>query len=167
MKARIKIKKARLRFKWLRLRMRVRRVTDAFVRGLAGHEYGCCDKNFKRCSKCDRAYDRLVAVWGTDYDAHEDACYDRPVCPECKEPFSLSDHRCFACGRVVYVDDPSMYKWLEEREGSKTEMEDCWPEPMGCGGKACVETHYIKSPVTLDWHVAWGVCKKCGRRFIV
>lgn len=161
--------KRRIKFKlwrW-RFRMRFRRAVSAIVCKLAGHQYGCCDKEFKRCRGCYRSKDRLVAVWGSDYDAHEDECYDRPVCPECKEPFSLETLRCFSCGRAISVDDPAMVKWIDDRKGSKVEMEDCWNEPLGCGGKACVETHYLKNPVTLEWRVAWGVCNKCGRRFIV
>ena len=72
--------------------------------------------------------------------------------------------------------DESMIEWVRSRSGSKVEMQDC-PDiefefkgekiKMGCGGKGCVETYYIKNHVTLKWQVAWGVCKNCGRKFIV
>ena len=106
------------------------------------------------------------AIWGTDYDMHEDKCYDRPVCPDCKEPFGMSDdgnYHCFSCGKIIKVEDPEMIKWIEERQGTKIEMRDCFI----CEGKGTSEDHLIKNNVTLEWQTAWGECMNCGCRFIV
>ena len=120
------------------------------------------------------------AIWGTDYDMHEDKCYKCPACPECREPVFLYEdnkYHCVSCGKVVEVKDPKMLKWFEEREGTKIEMEDCFSEEvelkngqkikMGCGGKKCVEVHYRKNPVTLEWETMGGHCTKCDMKFIV
>ncbi len=122
----------------------------------------------------------MDAVWVSDYDMHEDKCYDCPGCPECKEPigkYEDEQYRCFSCGKVVEVTDPEMQKWFFDRSGTKTEMEDCFPSEikmkngeimrMGCGGKKCVEVHYYKNPVTLKWQVAGGHCTKCNMKFMV
>ena len=124
---------------------------------------------------------KLKAIWGMDYDMREDKCYKRPVCPICEEPFGKiyddNEYHCFSCGRIIEVDDPDMKKWIEDREEKKTEIEDCFPETvdlkngevmkMGCGGKKCMEVHYRRNPVTLEWEQMGGRCTKCGMRFIV
>ena len=118
------------------------------------------------------------AKWLTDYDMHNDKCFDRPQCPECYAPILEHDEgefRCISCGEQFELDE-KMIEWVRERQGSKVEMGDCPAGEfehkgkkikLGCGGKGCVETHYIKNDITLEWQVAWGECKKCGRRFIV
>ena len=111
-----------------------------------------------------------AAIWGIDYDGHEDKCYDRPVCPKCKEPFGKYDdgkYYCYACGNEVTVTDPKMIDWLKVHEESKTEMRDCFSEPLGCGGRAFVETTFVRSPITGKWRTACGKCTKCGMSFIV
>lgn len=110
----------------------------------------------------------MKAIWGMDYDHITDKCYDRPMCPKCDAPvirFEDGNHRCLSCQRKVQVTDPDMLKWLADREETKVEMHDCLIS--GCGGKACVETHFIRNHVTLEWQVSWGECKNCGMRFIV
>jgi len=122
----------------------------------------------------------MKAVWGSDYDYIMDKCYPSPVCPECEEPIGKKKdglYHCFSCGKVVEVVDADMKEWFAEREGEKVEMEDCFPSEvkkkngetvkMGCGGKKCVETHYIKNPVSKEWQTAYGTCTRCGMRFIV
>lgn len=122
----------------------------------------------------------MKAVWGTDYDFIMDECYKCPVCPKCEEPIGkMKDgkYHCFSCGEVVEVVESDMKEYFAEREGEKVEMEDCFPSEvkmkngetvkMGCGGKKCMETHYIKNPVSKEWQTAWGECTRCGRRFIV
>lgn len=109
----------------------------------------------------------MKAVWGSDYDLHNDKCNKCPACPECREPIFLYEdkqYHCVSCGKVVEVEDPKMLKWFEEREGTKTEMEDCF---LGCGGKKCVEVHYRKNRVTLEWQTMGGHCTKCGMKFMV
>lgn len=124
---------------------------------------------------------KLQAKWGMDYDMHEDKCYKIPVCPLCEAPFGKiyddDEYHCFSCGKIIEVDDPRMKEWIAEREGTKTELEDCFPAKvkmkngevikMGCGGKKCMEVHYRKNPVTLKWEQMGGKCKKCGKRYIV
>lgn len=118
------------------------------------------------------------AEWKTDYDYRTDKCFDRPQCPECYAPIfehEVGKFRCVSCDQEFELDD-KMKEWVRSRSGTKIEMEDC-PDyefehkgkkiKMGCGGKGCVETHYIKNDVTLEWQAAWGVCKNCGGRFIV
>lgn len=118
------------------------------------------------------------AEWHLDYDMHNDACFDRPQCPECIAPiyeYSQNEFKCISCGELMELDD-SMKEWIRSRAGEKVVMEDC-PDcefefkgkkiKMGCGGKACVETHYVKNKVTLEWQTAFGKCSKCGRSFIV
>lgn len=118
------------------------------------------------------------AKWLTDYDMHNDKCFDRPQCPDCYAPIlehDAGEFRCVSCGELFELDE-SMTEWVRSRQGSKITFEDC-PDyefefkgekiKMGCGGTGCVETHYIKNDVTLKWQVAWGVCKNCGRKFIV
>ena len=109
---------------------------------------------------------KRAAIWGMDYDMHNDKCYDRPVCPDCKEPFGVFEdgtYRCYACGEVVSIEDPEMIKWFEDRAGTKTEIMDCFT----CGGKECVEARMRKNPVTLDWETTGGQCSNCGMQFIV
>lgn len=119
----------------------------------------------------------MEAIWGTDYDMHTDKCYKRPSCPKCEEPIGKYEdgkYRCYSCGEVVDVTDKKMQEWLRVMEETKEEYGDC-PRikskgkllKMGCGGKNCVKKTYVHNPVTLDWQVAWGVCTKCGMRFIV
>ena len=118
------------------------------------------------------------AVWATDYDYRTDTCFQRPCCPECKDPIFLRNggkYKCINCGKVV-VPDSKMIKWMEERSETKVEIEDC-PDfsvehegkkiKMGCGGKACVEAHYIRNEVTMEWQYAWSICRQCGMRTIV
>ena len=107
----------------------------------------------------------MKAVWGMDYDHVTDKCYDRPMCPECDAPvirFEDGKIRCVSCSEEASLD-ADMLKWLADREGEKIEMKDC----CGCGGKGCMETHYVKNDVTLEWQPAFGECVKCGMRFIV
>ena len=118
----------------------------------------------------------MKAKWIRDYDHISDKCYDRPGCPKCEAPVGKDEdekYHCFSCGKEVEVTDPDMIRWLEERSEEKVEMEDC-PEftttngrTYGCGGKGCVETHYVRNHVTMEWQTAWGECKNCGARFIV
>lgn len=118
----------------------------------------------------------MEAIWGTDYDYRTDAIYERPVCPECKEPIGVDEdgkYHCYSCGEVVEVKDQSMIEWLEKRNETKVEYADCHiftsknGATTGCGGKGTVETHYMRNPVTLKWQIMGGRCKKCGMRYIV
>ena len=117
----------------------------------------------------------MKAVWGLDYDHVTDKCYHRPMCLCCDAPvvkFNDGQYKCISCRQPVEVSDPEMLKWLADREKEKVEMQDC-PKyefngyTYGCGGKNCVETHYIRNDVTLEWQAAYGECKNCGMRFIV
>lgn len=108
----------------------------------------------------------MKAIWADDYDMREDKCYGRPCCPECNAPIGKYEdglYHCFSCGEVVEVTDPDMIEWLKVREETKTEYSDCGR----CGGKNCVETHYMRNPITLKWQVMGGQCTKCGMRFMV
>ena len=108
----------------------------------------------------------MEAVWCMDYDYITDKCYNRPGCPECEVPIGKFDddkYHCFSCGKEIEVKDENIIRWFEERENSKIEFEDC----SSCHGKKCVETHYIKNKVTLEWQTAWGKCGNCGMQFIV
>lgn len=118
----------------------------------------------------------MKAVWGLDYDYRTDKNFRRPSCPECNAPvvkFESGEYRCVSCREKFDIDDPRMLKWLADREEEKVVMEDChkWVLPdgwtVGCGGKACCETHYVRNDVTLEWQVAWSECKNCGARTIV
>ena len=105
------------------------------------------------------------AEWHIDYDMHTDKCFERPQCPECIAPiyeYEEDEFKCISCGEIMELDN-DMIKWVRERAGTKIEMDDCF----NCNGTKCVETHYVKNDVTLKWQTAWGVCKNCGRRFIV
>ena len=117
----------------------------------------------------DEDYTPLVGIWGSDYDGHEDKIYPCPVCPECKAPLGkhkkTGKYHCYECGREVILDE-NMLNWYKDREGEKVETGDCI-NLFGCGEKGCMEIHYRKSPVTKEWRTAWGVCKKCGAKFIV
>jgi hypothetical protein len=116
----------------------------------------------------------MKAIWGLDYDYRTDKCYKRPMCPECDAPILKDgdEYKCISCGQPAEVE-PFMIVWIENRNETKVTMEDCHqfnlPDggKIGCGGKACVETHYVRNPVTLEWQTAWGQCSKCGKRFIV
>ncbi len=116
----------------------------------------------------------MKAKWITDYDSRTDRLFDRPGCPDCKAPIGKYEdgYHCFLCDRLIKVSDPEMIKWLDEREETMVKMEDCpkyifKDHSLGCGGKECVETHYVRNNVTLEWQVAWGECRNCGMRFIV
>ena len=111
----------------------------------------------------------MKAKWGIDYDMHEDKCYKCPACPECGEPVYLYDdnnYHCVSCGIIVEIDE-EMKGWFAKRSETKIEMGDCFPDGMGCGGKNCVEIHYRRNPVTLEWQTAFGHCTKCDMKFIV
>lgn len=117
----------------------------------------------------------MKAEWILDYDYQTDKTYNRPGCPECNAPiFPDEDGKyvCMSCGEEYAVDE-SMRKWIEERSGEKIEMRDCKKyelgdgKTVGCGGKGCVETHYVRNNVTMKWRMAWGECTKCGMRFMV
>jgi hypothetical protein len=61
-----------------------------------------------------------------------------------------------------------MLEWFKIRRETRVRMPDCFPVEMkGCGGKKCVETHYMRNPITLKWQVMGGKCKKCGMEFII
>ena len=118
------------------------------------------------------------AVWATDYDMHTDSCFQRPCCPECRDPLFLREDgkfHCINCGKAA-MPDSQMIAWMEKRRETKVEMQDC-PDyefefkgkkiKMGCGGKDCVEVHFVRNDVTLDWQYAWSICKNCGIRTIV
>ena len=110
------------------------------------------------------------AVWGIDYDVREDKIYDRPVCPDCKDPIGRrlaaeGDRRyyCYSCGERVVISDPKMRRWLKVREQKKIAITTC----LNCEKKTCV-TQYYKDPIyPRRWRVAWGECTSCGARFIV
>ena len=118
---------------------------------------------------------KLNAVWGHDYDLHTDQIYKCPCCPKCMEEIYKDDsgeYRCYACGKVVDIDD-SMQEWFEAREGTKTEYIDCKKIKLrtgtiiGCGGEKTMKITYIKNKASLEWQFACGVCEKCGKQFIV
>lgn len=125
----------------------------------------------------------MKAEWQTDYDFHEDKCFKRPCCPECCKEYGdgvpiIKDgdiYRCINCGEEFDLD-PDMKEWIDKRSETKTEYADC-PKvefehdgkkmSFGCGGKSCVEQHYIRNPITLEWRLAGSVCKNCKQRIIV
>lgn len=117
----------------------------------------------------------MKAIWGMDYDYKTDKCFNRPMCPECDAPICKNkdgNYECVSCLQPVEVDDAIMLKWLTDREETKVEMHDCprithEGHSYGCGGKACVETLFVKNKVTLEWQIASGTCTKCGMKFIV
>lgn len=123
---------------------------------------------------------QLKATWQLDYDYINDKCFKRPSCPKCGEehgcvpilPNDKGEYRCINCQEIVELDEKQK-QWIDERTGSKVEMSDCFPDKeidgirLGCGGKNCVESIYIKNDVTLQWQLATSVCRKCGRRIIV
>ena len=119
----------------------------------------------------------MKAIWAMDYDFRQDKCFNRPSCPECQEPIIKREdgkYHCLCCGKEVDVKDPEMQEWLAIREEVKTEYEDCHiikdkdgNHIAGCGGEKCVETHYMRNPITLKWQVMGGKCKLCGSIFIV
>lgn len=118
----------------------------------------------------------MDAIWYQDYDYRTDKIYKCPCCPDCYEPigkFDDGNYRCYSCGKIVDIPDDEMKEWLRIREETKTEYHDCHKfalgdcATIGCGGKNCVETHYIRSPVTLEWQTAWSVCKNCGQKIMV
>jgi hypothetical protein len=119
----------------------------------------------------------MKATWITDYDFCSDNCYQRPGCAECYAPVILHSDgkiRCVSCGKEYELDE-YMKAWNEKRKVTKKEFHDCiTPTPIngileaiGCGGKKCVEVIYTRNPVTLEWQIAYGKCKKCGLEFIV
>ncbi len=122
----------------------------------------------------------MKAVWGLDYDMHEDKCFKRPCCPdpECMNApiwkYEDGKYHCFSCQEEVEVDDPEMIEWFSKREETKVEYGDCHVVKdkngkviFGCGGKGCFERHYVRNLITLEWQQAYGGCSKCGTRFIV
>lgn len=113
----------------------------------------------------------LKGIWVNEYDFHTDKMYKCPGCPECREPaFRHEDglFYCASCGIDIEFDD-EMLKWYADREEIKIEMRDCikLSDTIGCGGKKCMETHYRRNPVTMEWETAGGRCLNCGTRFIV
>ena len=117
----------------------------------------------------------MNAVWLTDYDWRTDKNYDCPCCPECQEPIWKHEdgqYRCLSCGEVISIDE-KMQEWFKAREETKTEYLDCPKITLdngmsrGCNGKNCVETHYMRNPVTLEWQTCGGKCVICGYQFIV
>lgn len=117
----------------------------------------------------------LQAVWGHDYDLHTDQIYKCPCCPKCMEGIYKDgdNYKCPACGKIVTVDDDKMKKWFEDRAGTKVEYAECYQLKLrdrvisGCGGQDCMKITYVKNKADLHWEVAFGVCEKCGTRFIV
>lgn len=117
----------------------------------------------------------LQAVWGHDYDLHTDMIYKCPCCPKCMEPIVEDDGKyiCVSCRKEIIVDDDKMKLWFEERAGTKTEYVDCCQIKLrdgvicGCGGKQCMKITYVKDKADLHWVVAFGICEKCGARFLV
>lgn len=119
----------------------------------------------------------MNAIWGLDYDLHMDKCYKRPCCPECEAPIFKDEkgaYRCVNCQHVIKIIDDDMMTWLKVREETKVELEDCpkittkdGKHLSGCGGKKCMEVHYRRNPITLEWQQAYGQCRKCETRFIV
>ena len=110
---------------------------------------------------------KLTAVWGQDYDITTDSIYTRPVCPVCQESVFKTkngNYQCVNCGDTVEISDPDMITWFREREKTKVEYEDC---SMGCGSKGTFAVTYRINPVTLQWQVAYGRCKKCNMSLIV
>lgn len=107
----------------------------------------------------------IKAEWITEYDMHNDEVYKCPGCEKCYAPVFKIDGKylCCSCGEEAELDT-DMIEYFKPREETKTEMKDCL---FGCGGKACVETHFMRNPVTLKWQVMGGVCKNCGIRFMV
>ena len=116
----------------------------------------------------------MRAEWLDDYDHRTDKCFKRPMCPECYAPVFEEGEKyvCVSCQQELEVDD-DMAEWIWERNGTKVEIEDCFPAKMifgkklGCGGKGCMEVRYMKNPVTLEWQVMGGKCTKCGMRCMV
>lgn len=106
------------------------------------------------------------AKWVLDYDFKDDKCYKCPGCKECMAPVRLSDddgkYYCFSCGEEFELDD-DMKKWIEDRRGSKIEIEDCY----GCGGKNCHTVRFCKDPISLRWRAVSGECSECGVRWMV
>lgn len=120
----------------------------------------------------------MKAEWIVEYDLQTDSTYLCPGCVKCYAPvFKMTDgkYRCVSCRERAELDD-EMKAFLEERAETKVEMEDCtkfeWDDKQGhhstgCGGKGCVEVHYCRNPVTMEWQTAFGECTVCGSRFIV
>ena len=113
----------------------------------------------------------MEAIWGLDYDFETDKCFLRPSCPECEAPLwkdKDGTYSCVNCGKDISITDPKMKEWLDIREETKIEYEDCNKiASVGCGGKKCVKTLYIRNKVTLEWQPASGYCEKCGMHYIV
>lgn len=116
----------------------------------------------------------MKAEWILEYDLYEDKNYNRPGCPRCMAPVLLREdgkYRCISC-KQEYELDPDMIEWIKKRSEAQIRMEDCeiWEiegTKYGCDGKGCVEAHYRRNPVTMNWQFAYSVCKKCGRKIIV
>ena len=116
----------------------------------------------------------MKAVWSIDYDYIADKCYNSPQCPKCLAPVWGEDERylCISCGEEVEVDK-EMKRWIDERSETKVDTKDCPRitldngKVFGCGGKNCVEAHYVRNPVTLNWQLAYSTCKNCGGNVMV
>ena len=109
----------------------------------------------------------MKAKWIQDYDMRTDRIYARPGCPKCDAPIGREEdgtYLCYSCGKEVKVDDADMLRWFALRRATRTELED---DALGCGGKKCMETVYVRNPVTMKWQPAYGKCKQCGAKFIV
>ena len=125
-------------------------------------------KHFGDITKLSGSPFQDLSVAGKEYDMHEDACYQHPghVCGHDGDVpgFMREDGKCYCinCHKELEITD-KMRKWFEDRAGTKTEMQECF----ACGGKDCMEVTMRKNNVTLEWHAAYGECRKCGARFIV
>ena len=117
----------------------------------------------------------MKAIWFSDYDSGTGKLYKRPGCPKCREPIRLDkdgNYRCNLCGEVVKIEDGQVFDWLAKKSEEKVSIEDdqeitTRAGKIGCNGKRCVETHWIRNAATLEWQIAYGRCKNCGARFIV
>lgn len=103
--------------------------------------------------------------WITEYDMPTDKTYKCPGCLDCYAPIfrmHTGEFRCISCGGEADVDD-EMKEFIDQRSGAKIETRDC----PRCGGKLCFEELYHKNPVTLDWQLSCGKCRKCEIKIIV
>lgn len=97
--------------------------------------------------------------WDTDYDYHDDKCYQRPICPVCGYLiFGLEDDECEWCGAKLDTDDEKLKKYMEENTGVEERLSAC-----ECGGQLHVFFHKRRG----EWRSTRGYCDKCGMHFIV